>query len=85
MIKRREFITLLGGVVIAWPLATNAQQAMPVIGFLNGGTATEWKHLVEAYHRGLRELGYVEGQNFKRAPRKIALSENLPAGDSENT
>src|SRR5262249_35380504 len=65
MTKRREFVTLLGGALFAWPLATYAQQAIPVIGFLNGGTATNWKHLVEAYHRGLRELGYVEGQNFR--------------------
>jgi putative ABC transport system substrate-binding protein len=65
MTKRREFVMLLGGALFAWPLATYAQQAIPVIGFLNGGTATNWKHLVEAYHRGLRELGYVEGQNFR--------------------
>lgn len=64
--KRREFITLVGGAVAAWPVVVHGQQSkVPVVGFLRSGTADGSTHLVTAFSRGLAEAGYVEGQNVK--------------------
>jgi putative ABC transport system substrate-binding protein len=62
--KRREFISLVGGAAVAWPFAAYAQQsAMPVVGFINAAFAQNYTRQLAAFHKGLAETGYINGQN----------------------
>jgi putative ABC transport system substrate-binding protein len=61
--RRREFISLLGGALAAWPLVARTQQQTPLIGFLNAQTAAGYAYLVSAFTQGLSETGFVEGRN----------------------
>src|SRR5215472_14424492 len=78
--RRREFITLISGTAVAWPVAVrhtaHAQSVIPVVGFLNSGSPTQFARLAEAFRRGLSETGYVEGKN-------VAIEDRWADGDYE--
>jgi putative tryptophan/tyrosine transport system substrate-binding protein len=78
--RRREFVTLLGGAAAAWPLTGRAQQQAKIwrIGFLGFGTPVSWENRVEAFRAGLRDLGYVEGKNIAIEFRWTESIEQLP-------
>src|SRR5262244_1085584 len=79
--KRREFITLLGGAAASWPVAARAQRpSIPVIGFLDAATAADTVYRVSAFREGLKEAGFIAGHNvtivFRWAENKL---DRLPA------
>jgi putative tryptophan/tyrosine transport system substrate-binding protein len=79
--QRRRFISFLGGAAVAWPFVARAQQpAVPVVGMLNGQSAEGYSHLAEAVRLGLKDEGFVDGQNVTIEYRWAAgRDERLPA------
>src|SRR6266498_6159954 len=63
--RRRECIALIGGAAAAWPFTARAQSALPVIGFLSNASANLYEHRLRPFREGLKEAGYVEGQNIE--------------------
>src|SRR5258708_28232639 len=63
--RRREFISTLGGAVAAWPLRAHAQQTMPLVGFLNGASPDTYRFNADSFREGLAQAGFVEGRNVR--------------------
>src|SRR5258708_35287645 len=63
--RRREFISALGGTVAIWPLRANAQQTLPVVGFLNGASPDTYRFNADSFREGLAKAGFVEGRNVR--------------------
>ena len=78
-LRRREFIAGLGGAAAVWPLLTRAQQAMPVIGYLDGGREQPLATVQAGFRKGLSDMGYTEGRNVAIAMRATAQIDQLPA------
>jgi putative ABC transport system substrate-binding protein len=79
-IGRRELLAALGSAAVAWPLAARAQQpAMPMVGFLRGGTVDDVPHRVDVFRQGLKEAGFVGGQNVAIELHSTDLYDRLPA------
>src|SRR6266853_2183278 len=74
--RRREFISALGGTVAIWPLRANAQQTLPVVGFLNGASPDTYRFNADSFRQGLAKAGFVEGKN-------VRIEERWAQGDYE--
>lgn len=62
--RRRDFVKIITGLAVSWPLAARAQQPKPVIGFLSSASPKAYEHFVRAFQNGLGEVGYIDGENI---------------------